>query len=136
MKIIKELIAPCGMNCALCLAYQRDKNRCLGCNSNSNAKRSITNHLKTCIIRNCPKLTNSFCYDCQDFPCQRLKNLDKRYKTKYGMSMLDNLNYIKEKGLEDFIKNEQTKWACQSCDSLVCVHRSICLNCQTKYKED
>ncbi len=24
-------IAPCGMNCATCLAYLRDKNTCCGC---------------------------------------------------------------------------------------------------------
>jgi len=26
----KEFIAPCGMNCRLCMAYQRDKNQCKG----------------------------------------------------------------------------------------------------------
>jgi len=25
------LIAPCGMNCRLCMAYQRDKKQCKGC---------------------------------------------------------------------------------------------------------
>ena len=31
-----------------------------------------------------------------DFPCRRLKELDKRYHTRYHMSIIDNLNYIKE----------------------------------------
>ncbi|MDD5456566.1 MAG: hypothetical protein PHV30_05985 [Candidatus Margulisbacteria bacterium] len=25
------LIAPCGMNCAICLGYLREKNKCPGC---------------------------------------------------------------------------------------------------------
>ena len=30
--IIKtRLIAPCGMNCAVCLGYLREKNKCPGC---------------------------------------------------------------------------------------------------------
>jgi len=33
-----ELIAPCGMNCALCMAYQRQKNHFNGCNLDNNNK--------------------------------------------------------------------------------------------------
>jgi hypothetical protein len=28
MKFNKQLIAPCGMNCGICLGYLRDKNKC------------------------------------------------------------------------------------------------------------
>lgn len=27
----KTLIAPCGINCGICLAFLRDKNTCMGC---------------------------------------------------------------------------------------------------------
>ena len=29
--LTKQLIAPCGMNCSICMAYLREKNKCLGC---------------------------------------------------------------------------------------------------------
>ena len=36
-----------------------------------------------------------YCFLCNSYPCSRLRYLDKRYKTKYSMSMIDNLNSIK-----------------------------------------
>lgn len=68
------------------------------------------------------------------YPCQRLKNLDNRYRTKYGMSMFDNLLFIREKGLEKFLENEQDKWKCEICGSGLSVHRDNCLNCGYKYR--
>ncbi len=44
-----SLITPCGMNCALCLGYLREKNRCNGCN-NSNIRYCVN-----CRIKNCDK---------------------------------------------------------------------------------
>lgn len=125
-----NMIAPCGMNCALCLAYQRDKNRCLGCNSND--VDSMHQYLNTCIIRNCdykkgenPKQ----CYECDEYPCKRLKQLDKRYRTNYNMSMIENLNNMSEMGTKKFLENEEEKWKCKKCGGLICVHRNKCLRC-------
>lgn len=33
----KTLIAPCGMNCQLCYAFQREKNKCPGCLGDENS---------------------------------------------------------------------------------------------------
>lgn len=126
-----NLIAPCGMNCALCLGYQRDKNKCNGCRNEANIKYK-TKHNENCVIKNCDIIKNNnsgFCYECQKFPCKRLKDLDKRYKTKYSMSMIENLNNIKQNGVGEFVVSEDIKWKCNNCDSLICVHRNTCLNC-------
>ncbi|MBN2747249.1 MAG: hypothetical protein JXR34_11035 [Bacteroidales bacterium] len=73
-----------------------------------------------------------FCSDeCEKYPCKRLKNLDKRYRTKYGMSMLDNLENIKSLGIEKFVELEQERWRCSNCGELLCVHRTSCLKCGT-----
>lgn len=123
------LIAPCGMNCTLCYAYQRTKNHCPGCRIDDEEKSfSCVN----CRINNCNnfKDTNkSFCYECESFPCNLLKHLDKRYRTKYNMSMIDNLEYIKKNGLKKFIVNENKRWACKSCGENICVHKNGCINC-------
>ncbi len=63
-----------------------------------------------------------FCSDgCENYPCRRLKNLDKRYRTKYGMSMLENLEFIRENGVRKFVKREQKRW--KKDGQIYCVHR-------------
>ena len=62
------------MNCGLCYAYLREKNSCPGCRK-FNAKEPIS--IAGCRIRNCPKLKFNFCFKCDDYPCKRIKHIDK-----------------------------------------------------------
>lgn len=120
------------MNCGLCIGYHRAGKRCAGCQSTSNNKPI---HCINCSIKNCELLANSkskFCYECSEFPCIRIKKLDNRYREKYGMSMIHNLNTIKEIGIRKFIMLERKKWTCSNCGNIVCVHRELCLVCGTK----
>jgi hypothetical protein len=131
-----ELIAPCGMNCRLCMAYQRDKRQCKGCNSGDAA---MPNSCANCVIRNCPTIQNNtsgFCYECDKIPCRRLKQLDLRYRTKYHMSMLENLTAIKLHGMDVFLRQEETRWTCAECGGIVCVHRNACPACGSAYAEE
>lgn len=132
-----QLIAPCGMNCGICLAYLRDKNVCFGgCQGDDKYK---SKSCAQCIIRNCSllKLTDSgFCFDCPKYPCLRLKQLDKRYRTKYSMSMLENLEYIKNNGLEKFTRKENERWKCIHCGGTICVHRGYCFDCAKINKQE
>jgi len=124
------LIAPCGMNCGICLAYLRNKNTCKGCRGSNDNKPASCIH---CIIKNCESLNrthSNFCYDCDTYPCKRLKQLDKRYRTKYHMSMIDNLEHIKLHGLDKFTQEEHTRWLCKTCGGTICVHRGVCLICK------
>ena len=124
-----SFIAPCGMNCGICSAYLRDKRKCLGCNGSDEGKPiSCTK----CIIKNCETIKRNeskLCYECSTFPCARLRQLDKRYRTVYGMSMIENLNQIKELGMNAFLANEKEKWTCRSCGAVICVHKKNCINC-------
>jgi hypothetical protein len=131
--MIKQgLIAPCGMDCGICMAYLREKNRCPGCNG-SDENKSVS--CLRCRIKNCVVLKRGktkFCIDCDKFPCDRLKHLDKRYRTKYGMSMIENLENIKKWGIRKFVRNEKTRWACPECGGVICVHRWCCSKCGKK----
>jgi hypothetical protein len=128
------LVAPCGMNCAICgnyLAQQYDlkksgiqKSYCAGCRPRG----------KNCAFmkKNCALIGEGriqYCYLCADFPCRRLKNLDKRYRTKYHMSMIENLIYIKEQGIDKFLEKEAEKWQCPECGGVISCHNGICYNC-------
>ena len=134
-KAIKTiLIAPCGMNCRLCIGYIREKNTCPGCFKVDAYK---TKTRAGCIIRMCEKrkqLENKFCYDCDKFPCIRMKQLDKRYSTKYSMSMIENQEYIKEHGIRKFVQKEKKKWACPKCGQFLSVHRDNCPACNHKWR--
>ncbi len=131
----EALIAPCGMNCALCsnfLSMKYDlrktgvmKAYCNGCRPRG----------KNCAFmkRSCDLIGEgkiAFCYDCKDFPCGRLKRLDNRYSTKYHMSMIENLTFIKEKGMEKFLEKEAKKWKCPECGGVVCCHNGVCYSCE------
>ena len=108
----EELIAPCGMNCALCSSFLANKNNlkekgikmpyCDGCRPRD----------KKCAFlkKRCQLLLDNkvrYCYECKDFPCHELKTIDKRYRERYRMSMIDNLNFIREKGIDKFLLSER-----------------------------
>ena len=113
-----KLIAPCGMNCAICLGYLREKNKCPGCKEMSENKPF---YCRKCIIANCEILKKNkwkYCSDkCEKFPCKRLKSL---------------LKNIKKLGVRQFVKNEKVRWTCKKCESILCVHRDVCQECGEK----
>ena len=133
VSIKSSLIAPCGMNCGVCIAYLREKRKCPGCRGSNENKFSRVH----CRIKNCNELTKHnkrFCFTCEKFPCARLKQLDKRYRTRYAMSMLENLENIKRLGVRAFVKDEEVRWACSQCGGTICVHRGYCFDCGEQKK--
>ena len=125
------LIAPCGMNCRLCRAFTRDKKACPGCTDDDHFKPQTR---AMCRIKLCEKMAGKYCFSCDSFPCARLSHLDKRYRTKYGMSMISNLEHIRKFGIRNFIRNKKEKWTCPECGGLLCVHEPKCLYCGEKWR--
>lgn len=124
-KFKAELITPCGMNCGICSAYLRPERKCPGCRPKS----------KRCSIRNCEifkKNKFEYCFLCGKFPCQRIERLDNRYRTRYGMSMIENLEFIRKNGIRKFLEKEREIWKCPKCGGVVCVHNLICYGCGDK----
>jgi len=133
--LCSDLIAPCGMNCAICASYLALKNDvknkgvrmpyCAGCRPRS----------KNCafIKKHCSKLSRgevAFCFECSSFPCDRLKALDSRYKVRYRMSMIDNSVFIKEYGMQNFLAEQEKTWKCPNCGELISCHNGLCFNCE------
>jgi hypothetical protein len=112
----KKLIAPCGMNCGLCLHYLRAENKCPGCYSG----RKVNGGCIKCGIKLCKKRQGEYCFECSEFPCERLNRLDKRYRERYGMSEIDNLSMIKVKGMDYFLSQEEKRWI--NSEGVYCVH--------------
>ena len=134
MSFSNELIAPCRINCGVCEAHVREKNKCCGCISPNNIKssRCIKCGIKFCNEHN--KSAFTYCFECEKFPCSRLISLEKRYVEKYYLSVIDNLKYIRQYGFDEFMKKENEKWRCRYCGEVLCVHQSFCLHCKQEYR--
>lgn len=130
----EELVAPCGMNCNVCAAYlavtHDVKSKgirmmyCIGCRPRN----------KPCAFlkKNCDLLRKNevkYCYECPTFPCKRLSAIDKRYRTQFRMSEIENLRHIKDKGIESFLKAEIAKWKCPQCGGVISCHNGLCFDC-------
>jgi len=111
------IIAACGINCEVCRAFLRTKNTCPGCHKIGPDQPNSCVH---CRIRLCEKRTGQFCFSCEEFPCSLLVRLDKRYRSRYGMSEIENLECIRDKGMKKFLDDECRKWV--SGDGILCVH--------------
>jgi hypothetical protein len=128
-----ELIAPCGMNCKICIGFfgytmsgKKRKMKCVGCKPSGKS----CAHLK----KFCEKLTRNeveYCYQCSDFPCEQLQKLDGKYRERFGMSMIDNLEYIRENGMEKFLQQQDERYRCSKCGGVICVHNGKCYYCST-----
>jgi hypothetical protein len=124
-----QIIAPCGINCSLCRGYTRDRNPCPGCRGGVENKAPTCLH---CAIKNCEELAAGgyeFCYSCDSFPCAKLLHLDLRYRTRYRVSVIANLERIQSVGADRFVDDEAAKWACPECGERLCMHKPQCINC-------
>ena len=137
----EELIAPCGMNCAVCsgyLAFAHDvKSKgirmpyCTGCRPRDKKCAFLK---KQCELLLADEVR--YCYECVSFPCERLERLDNRYRTNFRMSMIENLKYIKKSGVGKLLEKEEEKWRCNECGNIICCHNGICFNCGIEKLED
>lgn len=121
-------LAPCGVVCDVCLGFQREKNRCVGCNNEGNKPY----HCTVCSIKTCLEKSGNnklLCIECDRYPCRRLKDLNKRYLAKYGENLMKNLIDAQEKETVQFFAELSEKWTCKACGQLLCVHSAVCPTC-------
>ena len=119
-----DLIAPCGINCRICLAFERRKNPCHGC-----GQIGVADSRYKCTIKECEKRGQEpTCSGCEKY-CARLKNLDKRYRGKYDYSPIESLQFLREHGMQSFLEKQEKDWECPSCHGVFCVHRWVCPQC-------
>ncbi len=76
--------------------------------------------------------TVQFCYECKEFPCEKLKQIDRRYKENFRMSLLKNLIDIKVNGMEKFLRTQEEIWQCPNCGGVICCHNGLCFQCDSE----
>lgn len=75
---------------------------------------------KICKIKNCTHEKGLiYCYECLDFPCKQIKNLENSYSKRYNIGLIENSNKVHKDGICLFLTNEQEKWICQNCSGLI-----------------
>lgn len=130
-----QLLAPCGMDCGVCSAYLAYANQiprkrgevihCEGCRARGKHCAYLKGH--------CVRLASgqvNFCFECPKYPCERLKHLDERYRKRYTMSLIENLELIKKAGVQALIENQQARYNCPTCGQLRSVHNQRCFACE------
>jgi len=137
----EKLIAPCGMNCAICsgyLAFTHDvkvegvkMSYCTGCRPRD----------KKCAFlkKRCGLLLDGsvrYCFECEQFPCDNLQKIDKRYRKLYHMSMIKNLEFIRGKGVSKLLRAEKKKWTCPKYGGVICCHNGLCFDCELDKLKD
>ena len=129
-----ELLAPCGMNCALCSAYLAGAvprpegsprmTTCRGCRPRG----------KICafIKRDCEQLRLgkiTYCGECGNFPCDHLAKLDARYRASYSYSMIETLRSIQSIGVDAALAGQRESHRCPRCGGVICIHNGKCYSC-------
>ena len=124
-----DIVAPCGLNCGLCRSYLRKRNKCHGCRLGGPEKKSKT--FLNCRIKNCQKIQQGldYCINCDDYPCENINHLEKRYTTRYSVSVKENMAFIQTSGIEEFLAKEKKKWTCSICGGTISMHKGHCTNC-------
>lgn len=126
-----RMFAPCGMNCLVCYVHLKKKKPCYGCLGDDNNK---PERCKTCEIKKCA-IDKGFiyCYSCEMYPCIKIINLDKNYKKRYQVSLIENSKSVKNYGLEFFLSGDIERWICPECSGIISLHDQECSECGKKF---
>ena len=135
MKIETEMFAPCGMNCMVCYKHchtKKTKQPCGGCMVESKGK---PEHCRKCKIKDCVQSKGiTYCYECSDFPCKLIKNLEKSYNKRYRESLIENSRIVMQKGIPHLMEAHIQKYACPECGSIISLHDKVCTECGKERK--
>ena len=69
------------------------------------------------------------CYQCGDFPCRLIRNLEKSYNSRYEESLVENSEIVREEGICNFLKIHSARYTCMECGGIVSLHDKVCTEC-------
>lgn len=133
----------CGLYCGACDVFIANKEgtveeralewdmapedlRCHGCKTETTAV-----YCKDCDIRQCAENNNSaFCFECGDYPCTRLTEF-KNDEWPHHSVVVKNLETIKKKGVQEWLKEQESRWSCPECGTPFAWYDKICKTCST-----
>jgi len=127
VKIPADMLAPCGITCAVCYAQLRKKKPCPGCRGEDVNK---SEHCRKCKIKECAMRQGfNYCCECPSFPCATIKRIDKSYRLRYHVNLIENGVRAKTVGAEQHLLEEKEKWTCTYCGGIISLHDRVCPEC-------
>lgn len=142
------LAGTCGIYCGSCpfyrayhdndIAFQKgladlykcdvEDVRCNGCSSEEGCQtKEIFYPGKDCPVKQCSQQRGlSFCYECNEFPCEELKKISKKMHDYCNMNLIENLRAMKELGVGQWLLTQDRIWTCKVCGSKLNSHDKIC----------
>lgn len=127
-----RLFAPCGMNCMVCYKHCYHQRPCGGCLNSDMGK---PEHCRKCKIKDCVGRKGlKECFDCSDYPCKLIKNLETSYHKRYQASLMENSEFVRQYSLERFMEEQKEKYTCRKCGGVISLHDRECSECREKLK--
>ncbi|WP_099203465.1 DUF3795 domain-containing protein [Miniphocaeibacter massiliensis] len=118
-------------NCIICSAYLNKKKPCPGCRApkEEHTRKSCANCLKKkCAVE---KGLN-YCFECDKFPCSKIKSLNKRYLEDYNIDIIENSKKAKE-NTKKFLEEQVEIYTCKECGGVIDVHHKKCSDCGVEF---
>jgi hypothetical protein len=134
MSRIPDETAPCGVFCGACPSYEKS---CLGCGSDERTQRRKSKW--QCKIRKCcfEDKNLNFCIDCDEYPCNLIEKLKNSHpedvRFRYRHEIYDNLEGIKEIGMENWVKKQENRFKCPKCNGRIVWYTYKCNECDYQY---
>ena len=105
------------------------------CASCLNSDKGKPEHCRKCKIKECIKIKElSYCFECSEYPCKQIKDLEKSYNNRYQTSLMENSEFVRQFGLEKFMDMQKEKYICSQCGGIISIHDRECSECQEKMK--
>jgi len=134
----------CGIYCGACeilnAETEQDKERvakmwgstpdqvnCRGCKTDT-----LFINCANCKIRDCAQEKEAeFCIECDDYPCGIYKEWIGNAERVPHIKVTDaNMKYIKNNGVEQWLNDQKTKWACPQCNANFAWYTQKCKKCK------
>ena len=137
------LAAVCGLYCRACTLYigstedpdrlkmlavqfatTPEELRCFGCRSDR-----LGIHCRDCSLKACATAKGiSFCGECDEYPCAKLADFQRQMP--HRIELWDDLGRIKEAGVEVWMREKQTEYACPNCGTINSAYDLSCRKCR------
>ena len=124
-------LAPCGVYCGACPAFNKTCNGCASDDKNQ-SRRSKWG----CKIRNCcyDQKELDYCVNCEQFPCKIFNNKllsthqdDPRFTYRYEIP--DIFAKLKTMSVENYLDFQIQRWKCNSCSGTIQFYTYKCNKC-------
>ncbi len=138
----KLVSAVCGLYCRACSLYiateedgERistianllgqtvEESRCTGCHSEQ-----LSIHCAECVIKACAEKKNVlFCAQCDEFPCERIKEFQS--KAPHRAELWEALELTNKLSIEYWVKKMEQLYACEDCGTINSAYDINCRQC-------